>query len=101
MENVSPLYNKEPAEVSQFSPHPGFVLGEAHSLHPEDFIDQIESDEESFHSAEMSIEIDELSNAATVVDQNKKDDRAVANDEMEVTTTTTATTAHDQSHDNH
>lgn len=81
MEMDSPLYDKEPTEESQFSLHSEFMLGEAHSLRPEDFNGQLESDEESFHSAEMTIEIDESSNA-TVADQTKEDETVASNDEM-------------------
>lgn len=87
MEIDSPLYDKEPVEVSQFSMHTGFVLGVAESLHPEDFNDQLESDEESFHSAEMTIETDESNNVTAVVDQTKRDEiEVVTNDEMVTST---------------
>lgn len=84
--------------------HSGFVLGEAHSLLLEDFIVNLDSDNESFHSAESSTEIDKLANenAQTVTIENehvptvpnganedgtKADELAVPSDEMEVTTT--------------
>lgn len=101
MEIDSPLCDKELPEVSQFAMHSGFILGEAHTLRPEDFetdLKELESDEESFHSAEMSIENDEFSNATTVKDQNKKDEMIVSNDEMEHTVTSTV---QDRIHDNH
>lgn len=89
----SPLHNEVPPEVSQSPMHPEFVLGEAHSLRPEDFMVHLESDDESFHSAESSAEIDESDNDKTSADTNenenvnKADEMAVSNDEMEVTTT--------------
>lgn len=111
MEIDSPLYDAEPPDTYQ-SPiwHPGFVLGEAHSLHPDDFIVNLDSDNESFHSAESLTEVDQLTkekeNDQTVTiengptapnddnipseaneDEAKLDELTASNDEMEVTTT--------------
>lgn len=74
-------------EQPELSPVPmNFVLGEAHSLLPEEFDGDHESDGESFHSAE-SAELDERS-IETVEERNENSDQiAGANDEMEVTTT--------------
>lgn len=91
----SPLHNEVPPELSQSPKHPEFVLGEAHSLPPEEFFVQLESDDESFHSAESSAGIDELDNENAPADTkenenvgNKADENLVVpNDEMEVTTT--------------
>lgn len=120
MEIDSPLYDAEPPDTYQ-SPiwHPGFVLGEAHSLHPDDFIVNLDSDNESFHSAESLTEVDQLAkekeNDQTVTiengptaanddnipseaneDEAKVDELTASNDEMEVTTT-----VQDCNQDNH
>lgn len=91
MEIDSPSYDEPPPEVSLSPNGPGFILGEAHSLRPEDFIIHLESDDESFHSAESTTEVDELNNAPPTTvpneSENITDDKVTANDEMEVTTT--------------
>lgn len=86
---IDSSFDEEQPEMPKFSMNPGFVLGEAHSLRPEDFHRlELDSDEDSFHSIEMSPERShELSNAPTVVDEKVENEPAKSNDEMEVTTT--------------
>lgn len=93
MEIDSSFSDEEQPESSPVSLQCDFVplqLGEAHSLPPEEFQVDRESDEESFHSAENSAETDEPNNDydTTAQDNNEEDNENVdRNDEMEVTTT--------------